>query len=97
LLTTKVAKSFSKNCLRSALVYSVNNTNESQTTQIVEKCIQDALFSPENLADYINAINVLESSKGEDSGFNGVLKSIASTTYQEDSFNGKLRSFLFSS
>jgi len=54
----------------------------------VEQCIQEALFSKENLLDYINAID----NPNSEAGFDSVMEIVASTNYNQEPFDGNYKS-----
>jgi hypothetical protein len=55
----------------------------------MHKCVQEAIFSTDNLVDYINAIDA-PNAKTMDSGFTHIVNSMSASKMQHNSFNGIL-------
>ena len=55
----------------------------------VEKVIQDALFSRDNLVDYVSALDTTNSQQTGDSGFQSFLKTFATEAGESDYFEGR--------
>src|ERR1700720_1653673 len=87
----QVAKSFSINCLRPALAL-LAQPGSPNVLETVEKCISAAIFSTENLVDYIHALEARNLQKAGDAGFSSLLKNLYATN--RDSFDGKFFSSL---
>jgi len=86
--TKKLARAFFRNALRSTLTYLVHSRSENQTVLAVEYCLQQAIFSPDNLVDYINAIEAAERMKQDDIGFVALMTSLAASDTPSGSFDG---------
>ena len=84
----KLARAFFRNALRSTLTYLVDSHPENQAVLAVEYCLQQAIFSADNLADYINAIEAAERMKQEDIGFVALITSLANSETSSASFDG---------
>jgi hypothetical protein len=88
--TKKLAKAFFYNVVCPALVYLVNSEAGRSTTVAVESCIQQAIFSPDNLEDYINALEAASRLKQDDPGFASLVNSITTSRTPSASFDGIL-------
>lgn len=75
----KLAKAFAKNCLGPALLFLTSKDNESSAATAVISCIKDAIFSAENLMNYINAIEATNVTQISDAGFAAVMKAMSIT------------------
>ena len=86
--TKKLARAFFRNTLRSTLTYLVHSHSENQTVFAVQYCLQQAIFSPDNLVNYINAIEAAERMKQDDIGFVALVASLAGSETSSGSFDG---------
>ena len=58
----------------------------------MEKCVQEAIFSTDNLVDYIHAIGA-PNANASDSGFPNLLKAVCPSEVQQASFDGTISIF----
>jgi hypothetical protein len=72
------------------LLFLTNEDPRSSAADTVRKCIQDSLFSAENLVTYINAIEAPNVPQTGDVGFAAVMKVNLATESNETSFDGVL-------
>jgi hypothetical protein len=79
----KLARAFFKNALAPALMYLADSKTGHPTTIAVEGCVQEAIFSSDNLVDFINAVG-----KVEESGFLGLMASLPSSDVISEAFDG---------
>jgi hypothetical protein len=82
-----VAKLFGENCLREALIYLTPNDRSSEAIKAVRDCIQDAMLSPDNLVDYLNALEDVNLASQKNSGFAVLVQSLVTGT-SEAKFDG---------
>lgn len=85
--TKKLAKAFFKYTLCPALMYLANSKPEHPTTIAIESCVQETIFSADNLVDYINAIDAAVHFKQGDLGFASLVNSLTASEIS-DSFDG---------
>src|SRR5271170_341648 len=71
------------------MVFLSNQTKSSNVYEAIEKCVQEAIFSTDNLVDYINAIDA-PNAKTTDSGFTHIVNSMSASEMQHNSFDGIL-------
>jgi hypothetical protein len=81
---------FSKYCLLPALAYLSAELTDSAAAETVHKCVQDAIFSTENLVDYINSIEAPNAQGNPDTGFDMVLNAMLSFENQQALFDGEI-------
>lgn len=79
----KLARAFFKNALPPALMYLADSKDGHPTTIAIEGCVQEAIFSADNLVDFINAVG-----RAEESGFPGLMGLLTSSDVIPDVFDG---------
>ena len=70
-----MVKSFSKNCLKQALIY-LSRDPPNAGIESVGSCIQETLFMEENFLDYLKAVEVCHAQNKTDTAFDIILKPI---------------------
>jgi len=84
------------NCLPEALLFLLSERRSPNVLDAVRNCIQDAMLSPDNLIDYINALENTDHPGKEEFGFTALVQSLSTIKAASD-FCGICDSRIFNS